>query len=159
MFIQNACHFAKNKTISVTFYIQKARHLTLRDFTWNFWSWHLYTKSMTLWVMWHLYMQKVGHFAKIKTICVNVRHQFMALKQVDKLNNYHSTTAGQKYKSRYSLESRHWYLSSDAINFHYFHTKGYFLKATFDQNNQLFFSSRHFMAHYESPCLGLKSRF
>ena len=37
----------------------------------------------------------------------NVKHQFMALKRVAKLNGYHSPTVGRKYKSRYLLESRH----------------------------------------------------
>ena len=37
----------------------------------------------------------------------NVKHQFMALKRVAKLNGYHSPTVGRKYKSRYSRESRH----------------------------------------------------
>ena len=35
----------------------------------------------------------------------NVKHQFMALKRLAKLNGYHSPTFGQKYKSRYSLVS------------------------------------------------------
>ena len=38
---------------------------------------------------------------------INVKHQFMALKRVAKLNGCHSPTVGRKYKSRYSLESRH----------------------------------------------------
>ena len=37
----------------------------------------------------------------------NVKHQFMVLKRVAKLNGYQSPTVGQKYKSKYSLESRH----------------------------------------------------
>ena len=37
----------------------------------------------------------------------NVKHQFMALKRVAKLNGYHSPTVGRKYKSRHLLESRH----------------------------------------------------
>ena len=31
--------------------------ITLRDFSWKFWSWHLYTKSMTLCVTWRFYIQ------------------------------------------------------------------------------------------------------
>ena len=118
------------------------------------------------WLIWWLwptsdwtYRHIIKHKYLITINSGNLRSQFTALKRVANINGCHSPTFRRKYKSRYSLESRHWYLSSDAINFHYFHTKGYFLKATFDQNNQLFFSSRHFMAHYESPCLGLKSRF
>ena len=38
---------------------------------------------------------------------VNVKHQFMALKRGANLNGCHSLTVAQKYKSRYSLESRH----------------------------------------------------
>ena len=34
----------------------------------KFWSWHLYTKSMTLCVTWRFYIQKARHFAKSKTI-------------------------------------------------------------------------------------------
>ena len=46
-----------------------------KPYTWrsgifmNFWSWHLYTKSMTLCVMWRFYIQKARHFARSKTIC------------------------------------------------------------------------------------------
>ena len=39
-------------------------------FLWNFWSWHLYIKSMTLCVTWRFYIQKARHFSKSKTICV-----------------------------------------------------------------------------------------
>ena len=52
------------------FYVQKARYFNLRDFLWNFWSWHFYIKSMSLCVTWRFYIQKAGHFAKSKTICV-----------------------------------------------------------------------------------------
>ena len=88
----------------------------------------------------------------------NVKHHFMALKRVAKLNGYHSPTVGRKYKSRYSLESIHWDLSSDAVSFSYWQMKGCFFKAIFAQKST-FFSGYHFMAHYKSPCLGLKSRF
>ena len=88
----------------------------------------------------------------------NVKHQFMDLKRVAKLNEYHSPEVGRKYKSKYWIESRHWDLSNHAINFSYWHMKGYFLKAAFYQKIDSF-SSHHFMAHYKSPCLGLKSRF
>ena len=49
----------------------------------------------------------------------HVKHQFMALKRVAKLNGYHSPTVGRKYKSRCLLESRHCDLSSDANNVSY----------------------------------------
>ena len=58
----------------------------------------------------------------------NVKHQFMALKRESNLNGYHSPTVRRKYKSRYSLESRHWYISSDAIIFSYWYMKGYLFK-------------------------------
>ena len=56
----------------------------------------------------------------------NEKYQFMALKRVAKLHGYHSLTVGWKYKSRYSLESIHWDLSSDAMIFSYLHVKGFF---------------------------------
>ena len=59
-------------------------------------------------------------------------HQFMALKRVAKLKGYHSPTFRQKYKSRYSLESRHWDLSINTINFPYWQMKAFF-KAEFYQ--------------------------
>ena len=80
----------------------------------------------------------------------------MALKRVAKLNGYHSLTVGRKYKSRYWLESRHWDLSGDAINFSYWQMKLFFW--LYFTKNINFFSSHHFMAYYKSPCLGLKNR-
>ena len=68
-YIQKARHFSKNKTISVTFLYTKSNTLDVTGFSWNFWCWHSYTKSMTLCVTWRLYIQKSRHFAKIKTIC------------------------------------------------------------------------------------------
>ena len=50
-------------------FIYKKRYSDVTGFSWNFWSWHLYSKSMTLCVTWRLYIQKVWHFAKSKTIC------------------------------------------------------------------------------------------
>ena len=47
----------------------KSHTLDVMGFSWNFWSWHLYTKSMTLCVTWSLYIQKARHFAKSKTMC------------------------------------------------------------------------------------------
>ena len=41
----------------------------LRNFSWKFWNWHLYRKSMTLCVTWRFYIQKARQFAKSKTIC------------------------------------------------------------------------------------------
>ena len=53
IYIQRASHFSNSKTICVTFYSPKSRHFTLRDFSWNFWNWHLYIlKSMILCVTW-----------------------------------------------------------------------------------------------------------
>ena len=61
--------FQKARQFPLRFYIQKAIHFTLRDFSWNFWSWHFYWKSMTLCVTWSFYIQKSRHLAKSKTIC------------------------------------------------------------------------------------------
>ena len=47
----------------------------------------------------------------------------------------------------YTLESKHWYLSSDVINFSHWDIK-FFLKATYYQNTT--FKSHQFMAHYKS---------
>ena len=52
------------------FYIQKCGHFASRDFSWNFWSWHLYTKIMKICVTWCFYIQKYRHFSKSNTICV-----------------------------------------------------------------------------------------
>ena len=89
----------------------------------------------------------------------NVKHQFMPLKMVAKLNGYHSLKVGRKYKSRYRLESRHLDLSSDASNFSYWHMIGYFCMVYILPKKSTVFSSHHSMAYYKSPCLGLKSRF
>ena len=61
--------FQKSRQFPLRFYIQKAINFTFRDSSWNFWSWHLYTKSMTLCVTWCFYIQKARHFAKSNTIC------------------------------------------------------------------------------------------
>ena len=47
------------------------------------------------------------NFEKKHVLILNVKHQFMALKWVDKLNGYHAPTVGRKYKSGYWLESGH----------------------------------------------------
>ena len=73
----------------------------------------------------------------------------MALKRVAKLNGYHLRTVGREYKSRYWLESRHWDLSSDAINFSYWHMKfvfkGYILpkQSTFFRVTTLWLTIGH----------------
>ena len=54
-----------------------------------------------------IYIRKARHFAKSKTICVNVNHRFMPIKRVANINGYHSPPVRRKYKSRYLLESRH----------------------------------------------------
>ena len=68
-YIQKSRHFSKSWTISVTFLYTKSHTLDGKRFSWNFWSCHLYTKSMTLCVTWRFYIQKDRHFAKRKTIC------------------------------------------------------------------------------------------
>ena len=62
--------FQKSRQFTLRFYIQRLRHFTLRNFLWNLWSWHLYTKCMTLCVTWRFNIQKSRYFAKSKTICV-----------------------------------------------------------------------------------------
>ena len=69
-YIQKSRHFSKSKTISVTFLYKKARHFTLRDFPWIFWSWHFYIKSISLCVKLHFYIKKARQLAKNKTICL-----------------------------------------------------------------------------------------
>ena len=50
------------------FVYKKQYTLRYRIFSWIFWSWHLYTKSIILWVTWRFYIQKPRHFAKSKII-------------------------------------------------------------------------------------------
>ena len=69
-YIQKARHFSKSKTISVTFWYTESRTLDLTRFFMKFWSWHLYSKSMTLCITWLFYIEKGTHFAKSKTICL-----------------------------------------------------------------------------------------
>ena len=66
--------FQKSKTIPFTFCIKKSGHFMLHDFSWNFWSWHLYTKCMKFCVTWRFYIQKSRHFEISKTICVTFLH-------------------------------------------------------------------------------------
>ena len=51
-------------------YSTKNHTLDVTVFSWYFWRWHLYTKSMTLCVIWRFYIQKARHFAKRKTIWI-----------------------------------------------------------------------------------------
>ena len=77
--IQKDGHFAKSKTIFVTFYIQKYGHFALPDFSWNFWNWwkgggYFYMKKKHFALS--FYMQKTMHFSlrfysqKSLTLCV-----------------------------------------------------------------------------------------
>ena len=50
--------------------LQKSRHFTSRNLSWEFWDYHLYTKSTKLCITWRFYIQKARHFAKRKTICI-----------------------------------------------------------------------------------------
>ena len=34
--------FQKSRQFTLLFYSKNARHFTLRDFSWNYWNWHLY---------------------------------------------------------------------------------------------------------------------
>ena len=65
---KNPDTFQKARQFPLRFYIQKAIHLTLRDFH-EISEVGIYTKSMTLCVTWRFYIQKARHFAKSKTIC------------------------------------------------------------------------------------------
>ena len=67
---KNADILLKARQVGLQFYIQKARHFMLRNFSWNFWGWHLNTKSMTLCGTWRFYIKKIRHFTKSNTICV-----------------------------------------------------------------------------------------
>ena len=42
----------KSGHFPLCFYVQNNIHFTLRNFSWNFWSCHLYTKILTLCVTW-----------------------------------------------------------------------------------------------------------
>ena len=70
----------KKQEICVMFYIQETKHFKACNLSWNYLSWHLCTKSMTLCVTWRFikkpdtsqearqfelrfYMKKNGHFA------------------------------------------------------------------------------------------------
>ena len=78
--IQKARHFAKSKTISVTFYIQNSGHFMLHDFSWNSWNWRrggtfLHVKNNTRFYeqrTWqfalHFYTQKTMYFS----LCFNI---------------------------------------------------------------------------------------
>ena len=78
-YIQKARHFAKSKTICVTFLCTKSGHFVLRDFSLNFWNWlgggH-FNIQKTMHFGLHFYMQKTMHFAlrflytKSLTLCV-----------------------------------------------------------------------------------------
>ena len=67
---KNPDTFQKASLFPLRFYIQKARHFTLHNFSWKCWIWHIYTTIMTLFVTWRFYIQKAWHLAKSKTICV-----------------------------------------------------------------------------------------
>ena len=71
--------FQKTRQFPLRFYIQKARHFMLRDFSWNFQSCHLYTKSMTLCVMWSFIYKKHDTLQKsvqiiIRFLYTKIRH-------------------------------------------------------------------------------------
>ena len=68
LYTKRQTHFKKLDNLRYVLYA-KIHTLDVTGFSWNFWSWNLHTKSMTLWVTWHFYIQKARYFAKIKTIC------------------------------------------------------------------------------------------
>ena len=51
-------------------YIQKARHFTLRTYSWKFWSWHLYKKTHSNLRDVKFLYTKSRHFAKSRKICI-----------------------------------------------------------------------------------------
>ena len=64
-------NFQKARQFALRFYSQEARHFTLRNFHESFEiGIYIYTRRMTLCVMWGFYIQNARHFAKIKIICV-----------------------------------------------------------------------------------------
>ena len=60
--------FQKARQFPFRFIFKKQYTLRYGIFHEIFWSWHLYSKSMTLCVTWRFYIQNGRHFAKSKTI-------------------------------------------------------------------------------------------
>ena len=60
-YIQHPNTLQKSGQFALCFYIQNSWHFTLRDFSWNFWSWNLYTKS------WHFALRDVFIYKKPDT--------------------------------------------------------------------------------------------
>ena len=55
-YTQKATHFSKSSTISVKFLYTESYIFHVTGSSWKFWSWHLYTKSMTLCFKWRFYI-------------------------------------------------------------------------------------------------------
>ena len=69
-YMKKAWHFSKSYIYNFLFVLYtKSRTLDVTGFSWNFWSWHLFTKSMTLCVTSRFYIQKARQLAKSKIIC------------------------------------------------------------------------------------------
>ena len=67
--------FQKARQFALRVYIQKARHFTSRNFSWNFWNWYLYTKSMTLCVTWYFYIQKTDTSQEARQFALRFIHK------------------------------------------------------------------------------------
>ena len=48
----------------------KSHTLDVTGFSWNFWIWHLCSKSMTLCVAWRFYISIARHFAKARQFAI-----------------------------------------------------------------------------------------
>ena len=68
LYTKSQTHFKNLDNFRYVLYT-KSNTLDVTGFSWKFWTRHLYTKSMTLFVTWRFYIQKARHFAKSKTIC------------------------------------------------------------------------------------------
>ena len=55
---RNPDTWQKVRQFALRFYLHKAKHFPLSDFSWNFWTWHMHTKSIILCVMWRFYIKK-----------------------------------------------------------------------------------------------------
>ena len=69
-FIQKAWHYKKKQDNLRYVSHTKIQTLYIMRFFIKNWNWYLYTKSMTLCVMWSFIYTKYRPFAKSKTICV-----------------------------------------------------------------------------------------
>ena len=69
----------KARQFPLRFYIQKDRHFTLRDFSWKFWNWHSYTKSITLCITWRFHIQPHGRLSNRWYVLATVEKEWKAM--------------------------------------------------------------------------------